>query len=354
MRTMKVRLFILPYVLFLLVALANSLEGADANAYHWNSQSTYFEGWYFKVSDPATKKSFLFIYAVYNPDGKTPDSTAFMMAGNNSPGTAALIYQNFGVETFAASYDRFDIGVGSENRASGDAQKLHAEGSVADATNQCSWSFDLQVTETWANTMGWMENLPNLQTYWYVGAMKARATGWIQWNNEYYEFENILGYQEKNWGDEFPETWYWLQANNFDSTEACCLSVGGASMPIGPATFRACGIGFRYKEKLYTFSFPQQPAKITADIEPGVWHLEGRKGRHKIMIDGSCDTEQLMNLMNPTIGGIKPWTWESVNGSIRVRLYEKVLMRWRLVVDTSSDLAGVEFGGKQWLGWNQK
>ena len=66
-----------------------------------------------------------------------------------------------------------------------------------------------------------MENLPNLQTYWYVGAMKARATGWIQWNNEYYEFENILGYQEKNWGDEFPETWYWLQANNFDNPDAC-------------------------------------------------------------------------------------------------------------------------------------
>ena len=61
-----------------------------------------------------------------------------------------------------------------------------------------------------------------------------------------------------------------------------------------------------------------------------------------------------MNLMNPTIGGIKPWTWESVNGSIRVRLYEKSLQQWRLVVDTSSDLAGVEFGGKQWLGWNQQ
>ncbi len=161
------------------------------------------------------------------------------------------------METFSASYDRFDIGVGSDNRASGDAQKLHAEGSVADATNQCSWSFDLQVTETWTNTMGWMENLPNLQTYWYVGAMKARATGWIQWNNEYYEFENILGYQEKNWGDEFPETWYWLQANNFDSPDACCISVGGASMPIGPAIcLMPAASAFAIKKNCTRSAFP--------------------------------------------------------------------------------------------------
>ncbi len=350
---MKVKTHVFILLLLLSLAAANRLECADSNAYHWNGQSPYFEGWYFKVSDPNTKKSFLFIYAVFNPDGQSPGSTAFMMVGNNSPGTAALIYQEYDTETFSASYDAFDIAVSSDNRAFGDARTMHAEGSVSDIINECSWSFDMAVTETWPGTMGWMENLANLQTYWHVGAMKARATGWIQWNDEQYEFENIIGYQEKNWGDEFPETWYWMQANHFDDPEACCLSVGGASMPIGPLLFKACGIGFRYQGRLYTFSFPQQPARITADVEPGSWHIEGRKRNHKIVINGSCDTEQFINLMNPTISGIKPWTWESVNGSIRVRLYKKCLLRWKLLVDTTSDLAGVEFGGRQWLGWNQ-
>jgi tocopherol cyclase len=350
---MKIKAVVCISSVFFIIALWSNGFCADSNAYHWNGQSPFFEGWYFKVSDPETKKSFLFIYAVFNPDGASPGGTAFMMVGNNSPGTAALLYQEFDVETFSASYDRFDIVIGSDNRASGDAQKLHAEGSVADATNQSSWSFDMQVTETWINTMGWIENLSNLQTYWYVGAMKARATGWIQWNDNYYEFEDIIGYQEKNWGDEFPETWYWIQANNFNNPDACCLSVGAASMPVGPLTFRACGIGFRYNGQLYTFSFPQQPARIAADIVPGSWYIVGHKGKYKIVIDGSCDTEQLMNLMNPTIDGIKPWTWESINGTVRVRLYEKLLLRWHLLVDTSSDLAGVEFGGRQWVGWNQ-
>jgi len=350
---MKVKPYVCFFILLLSLAAADRLECADSNAYQWKGQSPFFEGWYFKVSDPHTQKSFLFIYAVFNPDGQSSGSTAFMMAGNNSPGIADLIYQEFGTETFSASYDAFDIAVSPANRAFGDTRSLHAEGSVSDINNTCSWDFDLEVTETWPGTMGWMENLENLQTYWHVGAMKAKTTGWIQWNDEHYEFENIIGYQEKNWGDEFPETWYWMQANNFDNPEACCISIGGASMPIGPLLFKACGIGFRYQGQLYTFSFPQQPARITPHVAPGAWHIEGRKRNHKIVIDGSCGEEQLMNLMNPTVNGIKPWTWESVNGSIRVRLYKKSLWRWKLLVDTTSDLAGVEFGGKQWLGWNQ-
>jgi hypothetical protein len=341
-------------IICLLFSCSNGLESADPNAYHWKGQAQFFEGWYFKVSDPATLKSFLFIYAVYNPAAAASDSTSFMMAGNNSPGTASLIYQEYPVETFSARHDIFDIAVSAENRAWGNVQVLHAEGSIADVSRHCSWSFDMEISEQWPDTMGWMGTLQNLQTYWHVGAMKARATGWIQWNEEYFEFENIMGYQEKNWGEEFPESWYWLQANNFDKPEACCLSVGAASMPIGQLLFKACGIGFYYRDQLYTFSFPQQPARISADVAPGSWHIQGRRGNFKIVIDGSCNSEQLMNLMNPTISGIKAWTWESVNGTVRVRLYRKGVLRWKLLVDATSNLAGVEFGGRKWLGWNNE
>jgi len=65
---------------------------ADPNAYHWKGQQQFFEGWYFKVSDPDTGKSFLFIYAVFNPDGASPESCGFMMAGhpmsNSTPASA--------------------------------------------------------------------------------------------------------------------------------------------------------------------------------------------------------------------------------------------------------------------------
>ena len=124
-------------------------------------------------------------------------------------------------------------------------------------------------------------------------------------------------------------------------------------MPLGPAVVRATGIGFLYNGTLYTFSYPQQPALVQNSIEPGTWQVRARKGRHKIKIDGICDPDDLLNLLNPTVDGIKPWTWEGINGTIRVRLYEKRGFFWRLLADTTSDLAACEFGGQEWIGWDQ-
>ena len=335
-----------------LLVQTNLYAFVDPNTYHWEGQQQFFEGWYFKVSDPDTGKSFLFIYAVFNPDGESPESCGFMMAGNNSPGYAGFIYQQFPVEQFSSSYEQFDTRVSEENQARGDRDTLHARGSATDGEDICTWSIDFEVAERWDNTMGWMAGLPNLQTYWHVGAMKARATGWIEWNGELFEFEDIIGYQEKNWGDEFPESWYWLQANNFDDPKACCLSVGAASMPLGAAVFPACGIGLIYDDRLYTFSFPQQPAFIRPEIAPGSWAITAVKGRHKIVIEASCDPAYLLNLVNPTEQGIKRWTWEAINGQVRFQLYEKWGLRWFMIADATSNLAGTEFGGKKWLGWN--
>ncbi len=340
--------------LYITISCTQALALTDPNAYHWAGQEIYFEGWYFKVSDPATGQSFLFIYAVYNPDSAAPGSTAFIMAGRNSPGSGDLIYQEFDTDLFSSSYEQFDTAIGDNNIIYGDLDSLHAEGAVSDAGNSCEWNFDLTVTASWPFTMGWMAAIPGLQTYWHVGAMKAAATGWISWNGERFEFEEIIGYQEKNWGDEFPETWFWIQANDFDDPDACCLSIGGASMPIGPVTFNATGIGFRHAGRLYTFSFPQQPARIIPDIQPGTWRILAAKGRHKIEIDASCDTDHMLNLMNPTISGIVPWTWESIAGSVSVRLYERRGLQWSILTDTSSGLAGTEFGGKEWLGWDEQ
>ena len=335
-----------------LLVQTNLYAFVDPNAYHWAGQRQFFEGWYFKVSDPDTGKSFLFIYAVFNPDGESTESCGFMMAGNNSPGYAGFIYQQFPVEQFSSSYEQFDTRVSEENRARGDRDSLHAQGSATDGEDTCSWNIDFEVAERWDNTMGWMAGLPNLQTYWHVGAMKSRATGWIEWNGELFEFEDIIGYQEKNWGDEFPESWYWLQANNFDDPKACCLSVGAASMPIGAVVFPACGIGLIYDGRLYTLSFPQQPAFIRPEIAPGSWNITAVKGRYKIVIEAFCDPDYLLNLVNPTEQGIKPWTWEAINGQVRFQLYEKRGLRWLVIADATSNLAGTEFGGEKWLGWN--
>lgn len=356
MRCFPVKLMLLPagtlaVVLVLAAWHAGSARSDDHNRYHWVGQSPYFEGWYFKVSEPETRRSHFFIYAIYTPSGESPESCAFMMAGINSAGDDRLVQARYPVSEFHSSAAVFDTRIGPDNLARGDGDALQACGSVRDNGTACAWEIDFTITETWKHTMGWMGLLPDLQTYWHVGAMSARASGWVEWDGERYEFEDCPGYQEKNWGDEFPETWFWIQANDFDDPEVCCLSVGGASMPIGPLVLDACGIGFRFRDRLYTFSYPQQPARITSRVGPGLWQVQAARGRHRIFIDAQCEPGGLLNLLNPTVTGIEQWTWESTRGTARVRLQELRAGGWHDLVDTESGLAGTEFGGRQWVGW---
>ena len=44
----------------------------------------------------------------------------------------------------------------------------------------------------------------------------GRATGWIDWGGQRYEFEDAPSYAEKNWGGGFPDKWCWMQCDSFE------------------------------------------------------------------------------------------------------------------------------------------
>lgn len=35
-------------------------------------------------------------------------------------------------------------------------------------------------------------------------------SGWIEWGEERFEFQNAPSYSEKNWGGGFPRKWFWV------------------------------------------------------------------------------------------------------------------------------------------------
>lgn len=35
-------------------------------------------------------------------------------------------------------------------------------------------------------------------------------SGWIEWDDQRYEFEDAPSYSEKNWGGSFPQRWFWV------------------------------------------------------------------------------------------------------------------------------------------------
>ena len=56
----------------------------------------------------------------------------------------------------------------------------------------------------------------------------GRATGWINWGGERFEFEGAPCYSEKNWGGGFPDKWFWVQCDSFDGDAGAGLTCVGA------------------------------------------------------------------------------------------------------------------------------
>ena len=55
----------------------------------------------------------------------------------------------------------------------------------------------------------------------------GRATGWIDWGGERFEFEKAPAYSEKNWGGGFPDKWFWVQCDSFDGDATAGLTCVG-------------------------------------------------------------------------------------------------------------------------------
>ena len=66
----------------------------------------------------------------------------------------------------------------------------------------------------------------------------GRATGWITWGGERFEFEDAPSYAEKNWGGGFPDKWFWVQCDSFEGGGKSSLTVVGerhSSWPMSAA-----------------------------------------------------------------------------------------------------------------------
>lgn len=60
--------------------------------------------------------------------------------------------------------------------------------------------------------------------------MMARglASGWVEWDGQRTEFQAAPAYWEKNWGGGFPDRWFWVQCNSWDTAgcDAALTAVG--------------------------------------------------------------------------------------------------------------------------------
>jgi hypothetical protein len=71
--------------------------------------------------------------------------------------------------------------------------------------------------------MGWYSYVPTMECNHGVVSVTHDLRGSLTVNGNPRQFSNGKGYIEKDWGISFPESWLWLQCNNFRSHQASVM-----------------------------------------------------------------------------------------------------------------------------------
>eukprot|EP00584_Thalassiosira_punctigera_P009206 CAMPEP_0172534172 /NCGR_PEP_ID=MMETSP1067-20121228/6633_1 /TAXON_ID=265564 ORGANISM="Thalassiosira punctigera, Strain Tpunct2005C2" /NCGR_SAMPLE_ID=MMETSP1067 /ASSEMBLY_ACC=CAM_ASM_000444 /LENGTH=593 /DNA_ID=CAMNT_0013318935 /DNA_START=53 /DNA_END=1831 /DNA_ORIENTATION=+ len=131
------------------------------------------------------------------------------------------------------------------------------------------------------STAGWLASFPVFEPHWQITMAHARASGTLNWNGTFYEFEDAPFYGEKNWGGAFPTKWYWAQCNSFDDHPDLSFTAGGGirQLPFsflpGKRTETLGMIGIHYEGHFYEIT--PWNGEMEWSVWPwGRWEFRGR------------------------------------------------------------------------------
>jgi len=358
------------------------------SGYHWRGQTArFFEGWYFRLTlpapDAASGQTFAFMYSIDDPAGGTdysggvaqilgsdetyfcrtfPDVTQFWA----SPTQLALGHWRRSADPGPArclSGDTFSQVVQEGYQASARRHQGRLLGPSGDVVAE--WDYRILPVARWGTprpkaTAGLLSYLPIFEPGWQILMAHGLATGWVVWQGQRYTFEDAPAYAEKNWGGAFPAKWFWLQCNAF--AEEPTLSVTAAAGVREVLTWKEnVGlIGIHHEGQFYEFFSTKMP--FTWQVDPwGYWQLtaEGKALQgdrlarsYRVELIGRAADEGAW-VRVPTRAGMKFLCRDTTHGDLQLRLWERSdpfsgSSNERLLLDVSSQLAGLEVGGGPW------
>jgi tocopherol cyclase len=359
------------------------------SGYHWNKSigsllqtDRFFEGWYFRVTLPQQRETFAFMYSIEDPIGGKPHS-----------GGAAQILGP-GETYFCRTLPRLggfwawshDLGLGHWHRmkpeqAIANPQLLqhslpryldpqifdeqilegyqvtttHHQGKLRDpgSGHWVQWQYTVRPLYGWGGSMekpqqatgGGLSYLPIFEPGWQVLLAHGFATGWIEWQNQRYEFEQAPTYAEKNWGGAFPQKWFWLNCNCFTNHPDLTVTAAAGRRKVLWWTESVGLIGIHYQNQFYEFT--SWNAQITWEVKPwGYWYMRGQNEQYEVELWGTTDREGAI-VRVPSAAGLIFDCRDTTQGHLTLTLRERNSPA-QILVQADSDLGAFETGGAPW------
>lgn len=339
------------------------------SGYHWDGSSRrFFEGWYYRVTLPERQDSFAFMYSIEDPGRPSPyrGGTAQVYG----PGGNCLCRSFPDVDRFWAWRQGMGLGHWRRSQALGSARYLPAEqfdrwvqegyqvtptdhqGCFTDpgSGQTVRWHYRVEPIYGWGppdrpqqSTAGWLSFLPIFEPGWQILMAHGLASGWIEWQGKRYTFDRAPAYAEKNWGGAFPQKWFWLQGNSFLGEPDLALTAAGGRRKVLGRPESVAMVGLHHRGQFY--EFVPWNSEVYWLVKPwGYWHLWAMNDRYQVQLTGET-TRPPTPVRAPTEEGMVFCCQDTLHGSLSLELRQR---SGNLILQASTDLAGLEVGGGPW------
>ncbi len=277
------------------------------------SNTNYFEGWYFKHVSKDLDSVYSFIPGI---SLNSVNPHAFIQVINGLTGETQYI--EYPVSAFSYTTKYFQVQVG-DSVFTADSMVLNINSSLIKVNGRLSYSGSVKYPSSAISPgiMGWYSFVPYMECKHGVVSVTHRIDGTLTVDDGLCDFSGGKGYIEKDWGKSFPESWIWLQGNNFTNSDACVM-MSIAKIPWLGSFFTGF-LGFLYFDgEFYPFSTYQKSEITGISMADEKLTLSFRGKKHHLKIVASLKQSGI--LLAPKSGKMSRRIKESVDSELDVVL----------------------------------
>lgn len=276
-----------------------------------DTNKNYFEGWYFKNTNK--KESISFIPGI-NINGKYKKAFIQIITNDSS------YYINYNIDDFKFNFEPFYIEIGSNTFSK---EGIHID--INDSTQNLKIYGDIKYSDSKniktsllnPNIMGPFSYIPFMECNHAILSMQNKVQGLININNNKIDFNNSIGYIEKDWGCSFPKSYIWCQGNCFQKPNTSfMLSI--ADIPFKFIDFRGLICTLIIDDQEFKFTTYNNAKIIKYYIDDHSLNIILKKGSYNLNIQSKYGGSS--KLVAPIKGRMEKDIFESITTLITITL----------------------------------
>ena len=277
------------------------------------ASKNYFEGWYFKHVSKNMEHVYSFIPGIsLHPENRH----AFIQVINGLSGKTQYI--EYPLSSFSFNKNSFEVLVG-DSLFTADSMLLKIDSPLIKVSGRLSFSGSVKYPASTFSPgiMGWYSFVPFMECKHGVVSVTHHIDGNLLVDGKRLDFSGGKGYIEKDWGKSFPESWIWLQSNNFANSDACIM-MSIAKIPWLGSFFTGF-LGFLYYNgTFYPFSTYHKSEITALNLADEKLTLAFKGKKNRLVIKATLKNSGI--LLAPKSGKMSRRIKESIDSELEIVL----------------------------------